>query len=67
MPAKKQPSADKSGEAAATLQQIKKLLVLQLLAAGVPSGAIANVLGVDKSVISRLVSARKLTRQLRKE
>jgi hypothetical protein len=67
MPTTKKPSTDRSAEAAATLEQIKKLLILQLLAAGVPSGAIASALGVHKSVVSRLVPARKLMQQLRKE
>ena len=67
MPAKKRPSDDSSAQTAQTLEEIKKLLILQLLAAGVPSGAVASALGVDKSVISRLVPARKLMRQLRKE
>ena len=44
--------------AVAELVTIKRLLILQLLAAGIQSSQIASALGVDKSVVSRLVSAR---------
>jgi hypothetical protein len=67
MPAKRTPRTDESAATVALLEQIKKLIVLQLLADGVPSGAIADTLNVNKSVVSRLVPARKLMRQLRKK
>lgn len=42
------------------LEDIKKLLIMDLLTKGVQATGIANVLGVDKSTISRLVPARKI-------
>lgn len=45
------------------LNDIKRLLVLQLLASGVQATAIADALDVDKSVVSRMVPARKLRKQ----
>ena len=45
---------------ATELEAIKRLLILQLVVSGVRAGDIASVLGVDNSVISRLVPARKV-------
>jgi hypothetical protein len=44
------------------LEDIKKLLVLQLISQGVQAKDVAAALGVDKSVISRLVASRKIKR-----
>jgi hypothetical protein len=42
------------------LEDIKKLLMLDLVAKGVQSKHIAEVLGVDSAVITRIVPARKI-------
>ncbi|HLI46034.1 MAG TPA: hypothetical protein VKU94_02460 [Geobacterales bacterium] len=42
------------------LQSIKKLLVLQLLNAGISAGDIAKTLEMDKGNFSRMFPARKL-------
>jgi hypothetical protein len=42
------------------LDAIKRLLMLQLLTSGVQSTAIARAMGVDISVVSRLVPARRV-------
>ncbi len=44
------------------LDSIKRLLVLQLITSGVQASSIASALGVDKSVISRMVPSRKVKR-----
>lgn len=43
-----------------TLEDIKKLLILDLIVRGVQGKDIADVLGVDKSTITRIVSSRKI-------
>jgi len=48
--------------AADELEAIKRLLILQLITSGVQQTQIASALGVDKSVISRLVPTRKVKR-----
>lgn len=45
------------------LDAIKRLLVLQLLTSGVQATEIARALGVDKSVVSRLVPARAIKKR----
>jgi len=42
------------------LEDIKKLLILDLVAKGVQAKDIAEVLGVGKSTIAGIVSARKI-------
>ena len=42
------------------LEDIKELLILQLLASDVKAGAIADVLGIDKGNFSRMFPAKKL-------
>ncbi len=42
------------------LDSIKRLLILLLIKAGASQGEIATALGVDQSVVSRMVSARKV-------
>jgi hypothetical protein len=42
----------------ALLEDIKKLLILGLIANGVLSKDVAQVLGVEKSTISKVVSSR---------
>lgn len=41
---------------------VKRLLILILLKMGTPQGEIAMALGVDQSVVSRMFSARKVTK-----
>ena len=48
------------------LDAIKRLLVLQLITSGVQATHIASALGVDQSVISRMVPARKVKRPSRR-
>ena len=45
------------------LEAIKKLLILQLVTSGVHSTTIARAMGVDVSVVSRLVPARRVKRR----
>ena len=45
------------------LDSIKRLLVLQLITSGVQANAIASALGVDQSVVSRLVPSRKVRKR----
>lgn len=45
------------------LLSIKRLLVLQLITSGVQGKDIASALGVDQSVISRLVPSRKVKKR----
>ena len=42
------------------LKDIKKLLILGLIRQGVHGKDIANVLGVDPTIISRMMPARKI-------
>lgn len=42
------------------LDDIKKLLILDLVSRGIQGKDIAQVLGVDKSTITRIVPARKI-------
>lgn len=42
------------------LEAIKKLLVLQLLNAGIKAGSIASLLGIDRGDFSKMFPARKL-------
>ena len=59
MAAKRKAKKQKS-DPADELNAIKRLLVLQLITSGVQAVDIASALGVDKSVVSRLVPARKV-------
>ena len=45
---------------AALLDDIKKLLILDLVVKGVQSKHIAEALSVDNAVITRIVSSRKI-------
>ena len=45
---------------AALLEDLKRLLILDLVTKGVRSKHIAQVLGVDCAVITRIVPARKI-------
>lgn len=60
MSAKRKTRRQKGDPVADELDSIKRLLVLQLVTSGVQTTAIASALKVDKSVVSRLVSARKV-------
>jgi IS30 family transposase len=56
-------NSQRSGDAAVILVQLedlKKLMVIQLVASGVQATHIAKALGVDKSAISRLVPVREI-------
>ena len=62
--ADKRKARKQKGDAVADeLDSIKRLLVLQLLTSGIQANAIAAALGVDKSVVSRLVPSRKLRKR----
>lgn len=45
------------------LDGIKRLLILQLLTSGVQGTDVARALGVDKSVVSRLVPSRAIKKK----
>ena len=47
-------------ESTKLLEDIKKLAILDLVERGVQANTIADILGVDKGTISRLVPARKV-------
>jgi len=49
----------------AELEAIKRLLVLQLITSGVQATDVAKALQVDKSVVSRMVPARKVKKAAR--
>lgn len=63
MAAKRKPRKQGSDPVADELNAIKRLLVLQLVTSGVQATHIASTLGVDRSVVSRLVPARKVKRR----
>ncbi len=63
MAAKRKPRKQRSDPVADELNAIKRLLVLQLITSGVQATDIASSLGVDRSVVSRLVPARKVKRR----
>ena len=41
------------------LESIKKLLILSLTSQGIPGKKIAQVLGVDAAIVSRILSGKK--------
>lgn len=45
------------------LEDIKKLLILDLIRQGVQGKDIANILGVDPAIISRMVPARQIKKK----
>lgn len=45
------------------LDQLKRLVMLQMIASGIQANQIAKVLGVSKSVISGIVPARMIKRR----
>lgn len=63
MAAKRKPRKQESNPVADELEAIKRLLVLQLITSGVQATHIASTLRVDRSVVSRLVPARKVKKQ----
>jgi len=63
MAAKGKAKRPKGDPVADELDSIKRLLVLQLITSGVQAKAVASALGVDQSVVSRLVPARKVKRR----
>lgn len=60
MAARRKARKQKGDPVADELDSIKRLLVLQLVTSGVQTTAIASALKVSKSVVSRLVPARKV-------
>lgn len=62
MATKGKPKKQMGDPMADGLDAIKRLLVLQLITSGVQATHIASALGVDQSVISRMVPARKVKR-----
>lgn len=63
MAVKRKPRKQVSDPVADELNAIKRLLVLQLVTSGVQTTHIASTLGVDNSVVSRLVPARKVKKR----
>ena len=63
MAAKRKSKRSKGDPVADELDSIKRLMVLQLITSGVQAKDIASALGVDQSVVSRLVPARKVKRR----
>jgi predicted transcriptional regulator len=63
MAARRKVRAQKGDPVADELDSIKRLLVLQLLTSGIPAKDVASALGVDQSVVSRLVPSRKLRKR----
>ncbi|MGH9198985.1 MAG: hypothetical protein ACRD1T_25065 [Acidimicrobiia bacterium] len=63
MAAKRRSSKVKGDPVAGELDSIKRLLVLQLLTSGIQAKVIASALGVDQSVVSRLVPSRKIKKR----
>jgi predicted transcriptional regulator len=63
MAAKRRVKRRNDDPVADELDSIKRLLVLQLITSGVQAMDIAAALGVDKSVVSRLVPARKVKKR----
>jgi IS30 family transposase len=62
MTTKRNPRKQIGDPVAYELEAIKRLLILQLITSGVQATQIASALGVDNSVISRLVPTRKVRR-----
>jgi predicted transcriptional regulator len=67
MPAKRKARKPKNDPVADELGSIKRLLVLQLITSGVQAQDIAGTLGVDKSVVSRMVPSRKVKKRQKKQ
>jgi IS30 family transposase len=56
-------SAEHTGELARfakQLEDIKRLMIMQLIASGVQSAQVAKTLGIHPSVISRIVPVREI-------
>jgi IS30 family transposase len=56
-------SSSAPGEAASMrgqLEDLKRLMIMQLVVSGVPATQIAKALGVDRSAISRMVPVREI-------
>ena len=66
MGARRKPKRQESNPVADELDAIKRLLVLQLITSGIQATHIASALGVDRSVVSRLVPARKVKKRATK-
>ncbi len=67
MAVKRKVRKPKGDPVADELGAVKRLLVLQLITSGVQAKDIAAALGVDQSVVSRLVPTRKVKKQRRKD
>lgn len=66
MAVKRKVRKPKGDPVADELGAVKRLLVLQLITSGVQAKDIAAALGVDQSVVSRLVPTRKVKKQRRR-
>lgn len=67
MAVKRKVRKPKGDPVADELGAVKRLLVLQLITSGVQAKDIAAALGVDQSVVSRLVPTRKVKKQRRRD
>ncbi len=67
MAVKRKVRKPKGDPVADELGAVKRLLVLQLITSGVQAKDIAAALGVDQSVVSRLVPTRKVKKRRRKD
>jgi predicted transcriptional regulator len=65
MVAKRKARKPKGDPVVDELGAIKRLLVLQLITSGLQAKDIAATLGVDQSVVSRLVPTRKVKKRRR--
>ncbi len=63
MATKRRGKKPKGDPVADELNSIKRLLILQLITSGVQAKDIASGLGVDKSVVSRIVPSRKVKKR----
>jgi predicted transcriptional regulator len=66
MAAKKKTKKGKDDPTADALEDIKRLLILQLITSGVKGRDVASILGVHESMVSRLFSKRKVRRSSKK-
>jgi len=53
----------KKSEKLEPMEEVKRLLILALVHSGVQAKDIADVLGVDKSAISRIVPSRQVKKK----
>jgi hypothetical protein len=61
------PQNDELAQVSKQLDDLKRLMVVQLLASGVQSSHIAQALKVDPAVVSRMAPAREIQKVARKQ